>query len=148
MSSTFSIQFAEQTSARPAGASTCLGRVVLGEFTEQFETVLGFWGREHYEAQWRTAIGRIVGGTRKDALITSLSSRDATPFVFWWPMYLEHGDVVFHNHLLLPDQLTDGFNLERYELAVPERATVSADGEAISEWVVPVDSLRAFLSRR
>ena len=148
MINTFNIAFEEHPGARLSGDSTSIGRIRLGEFTERFEVALGFWGREQYEAQWRAAVEHIVGGASKDALITSLSSPDAAPFALWWPMYREHDHVVFHNQLLLPDQLDGAFKLERYQLSVPERVTTSEKGEAVSEWVVPLDSLREFLHRR
>jgi hypothetical protein len=121
------------------------GRIVLGEFVEQFSADGTFWNARDYRRHWRGAISGILGRNRKSALITGLADPVTSSFLWWWPLYRE-GDVVHVQHgLLLFEQLGKPFDPNDPESSVPDRVIRDDEGFRLSEWHVGTSDLKAFL---
>jgi hypothetical protein len=108
---------------------------------------LEFWSEFDYRTQWIAAIRRVLQGEIKSCLITSLTNPDTANFLFWWPIYRVGDEAILHNQVLILDDLVSRFDLNDPYSSLPERETVSDDGLPISEWVIPLSSFAAFLSR-
>lgn len=135
----FCIRFTNKDS--PIGKT----EIVVGEFREELETSLEFWPAAQYEQQWLAAIGEIVSGAKKSALVTSVTPPKTANFLFWWPVYRVRDSVFVQNQVLMLDDVRDGFSLERISEFVPERETVNEDGDKISEWHTSIGELELFL---
>lgn len=144
----FSIEFPiDATEEIWEGQRVRIGRLTLGDFTEEFTAYLDYWSPAEYEAQWQAAIRRIVSGARTDALITDMHDLSTTHHLVSWPMYREENKVFFQNRLLFLDDFGRPSQLEDLIAHLGERKTVSDDGAKLSEWSVAVSDLEAFLGR-
>jgi hypothetical protein len=124
----------------------CYGYIQIGDFREKLEINVSFWMPEDYIAQWNRAILRIVEKDEKSCLITSLSSPQDSNFIFWWPMYRNKDTVFIQNGILFLDEISSSFTFENPYEDVPDRETVSEDGEPISEWEISIDALKNYLT--
>ena len=123
------------------------GELVLGEDTEGFHADLGFWAQEDYERQWVRSVARLVGGSaKKGCLVTSVPPLETANFVSWWVLYVIGPDVVAQEQILFLEELDSPFRPETPEVHVRERATQTDEGQAISEWRVPLAAVEAFLA--
>ncbi|HUH63070.1 MAG TPA: hypothetical protein VLZ50_08745 [Terracidiphilus sp.] len=120
------------------------GRIVLGDFVEDFLSTLYSWTTSEYEAQWRSAIDTILKGGDRSALIVEYLPADVGTHLRWWPMYRIHDAVFVQNHILFYEQLERPFSIEHPEDFIKDRQTQSEDGVSVSEWSVLIADLAAF----
>jgi hypothetical protein len=142
----FSISFVDD--AVEDGIVGRYGVLQLGDYSERFLASLEFWSAEQYEQHWRDALKRICANdanSEVSALITSLRDPDTTIGVFWWPMYRIAGRIYVQNALRLFNQLPEPFDLTNPYAAVPARTVSRDDGDTISEWIVNLEDVCAFL---
>ncbi|WP_254511740.1 hypothetical protein [Anatilimnocola floriformis] len=123
-----------------------IGLIVLGQFSEYFDSQLDYWRREDYEAHWRKMIHRVVNERLDACLITSLSIPEHANFHTWWPMYVSGADVIFQNQLLFVDQLPGRFDPDHPYLSLSAFQSHNDEGERISEWRVPMGALETWLN--
>jgi hypothetical protein len=117
------------------------GRIVLGEFEEEFLAALGPWGRSAYERHWIEAASRVVDlGHDRTGFFTSA-------FQFFWIMWRRGDDLLVHEKLLIQQTLLEPFDPADPYRQIGEYARVNDDGVPVSEWRVSMDDLRAFLVR-
>jgi len=143
----FSIAFQDEPLCYPyddPSTAAATGLIVLGDWREDFLASLYQWSKEDYERQWRFAIRSFLEGEKKSALITEFLPPEVASHLVWWPMYLVGETVFVQNHLLVYDQLSLPFSLESVFSCVPERRTVSEEGQKISEWAVSLSDIRTF----
>ena len=79
----------EVISARPQkidGLLSCWGRIIIGDFSEQFLMSLGSWNMEEYKQQWREGIERIKTYPIS-CLITSVTKLTTNPRMNFWSLY-------------------------------------------------------------
>lgn len=139
----FDIRFIESTSSFDELAR---GQICIGGFVESFEVVLDYWDRTRYETQWREAAERLVNGAATSAFITSMTDPANANFLFWWPVYSDGSILHFQNSLLFLEQLESRFDeAEPYRHVAP-RTTLTEDGHCISEWPLPLTSIRNWLA--
>lgn len=122
-----------------------LGLIRIGTFEERFEASLSYWNEEQYQRQWCAAVARVLQDGETSCLITSIRDPLHANFVFWWPIYLDHdhGDeVVLQNHVLFLDKCAHPFDPSSPYRNVPPRSRSSEDGAPISEWRIPLVSLK------
>lgn len=122
-----------------------LGRIVIGNFSEQFESSLSYWDINKYQENWKKGIERLLRGESKSCLITSMYNPKVANFITWWPMYSENRVVYFQNQLLFLKELKIAFNPEDPCILINDRETVSDNNLPISEWEVPLEALEEFL---
>lgn len=141
----FSIKLlAEPVPDLDPGVRASLGVIRIGDFEERFVASLMYWTPQDYRRHWQQAIRRIVNGSERSCLITSIVDPACSKFLFWWPIYREAQTVFLQNQLLFFDQLSSAFDSSVPFVHVAERRTVNADGERISEWSVPIEELSRF----
>jgi hypothetical protein len=137
----FSISFASQKSR----GRVAIGTIAIGAFAERFEAPLDYWSREDYEAHWREAVSRIVGGHKRSALITSMIEPLNANFIVWWPMWRVGARVFFQEHLCFLDRLRgDRAFLFPYR-HVRARGDHRRGEPRPSEWSTSATSLEGFL---
>jgi CdiI N-terminal domain len=119
-----------------------IGQITLGSFVEEFESILTVWSPERYEQQWREGIQTLLNGAAKSCLITSLWL-DSNGYGFsWWPLYRIADQVVAQNALIWDPEMFDrNFDPNEPYRFIPEHRSVSADGQQISEWWVPLNEI-------
>jgi hypothetical protein len=117
---------------------------VLGDHREEFASTLFEWTKSDYEEQWRYAITSLLQGKEKVALIVYFVSSVNSDNFEWWPMYRLGDNVALQDHMLWYDQLAKPFLIEGQFEFVKNRQTLNEDGERISEWSVPLASIREF----
>lgn len=138
----FSIDFTGFDEQDPMVA---IGVIRLGEDHEYFESVLGFWGLDDYNAIWTAGLRRLISGTSTSCLATSVTDPSSANFVEVWPLYREESDVYVQNHLLFLDQLPHELDPTEPWESVHPRSVVDEDGQRISEWRVSIDDIEEFL---
>lgn len=121
------------------------GKLEIGGFSEGFHAPISHWDRKQYLSQWMKGFEAILEDSNKSAFITAMYDPTKANFIFWWVMYLVGSDVYIQNHVLLMDELDEPFDEFDFQKFVPERETVTEDGEPISEWKVSIDDVRQAL---
>jgi hypothetical protein len=144
----FDIKFVEANDGIYCDPNLAMGEILLGTFSERFEIVLEFWSKSDYERQWIDGVRRILKGSPKSSLITSLTNPATANFIAWWPIYREDSVCIFQNQFLFMDQLIDPFDIVNPYQSLDDRSQVSEDGNLISEWVVQLDDMGQWLQRQ
>lgn len=144
---TFSIAF-----KRPAntvgelGNAAAEGEIVLGDYSESFLSLIGFWSPSDYQSHWHASVERLVHDGRDSCLITSLQDPAESEYLMWWLLYPAGHTVFVQNALLLYKNLTKSFVPSDPYRAVPARRTLTGDGDPISEWELSLADFAAFAS--
>ena len=124
------------------------GELAIVGYREKFLSSLYTWQKEDYEHQWLNAITSLLRGATKAAVITEYVHPNAASHLQWWPLYRE-GDVIYvQNHFLFYERLGQPFSVANAVDFVPDRKTISEDGEHISEWSMPLAALQEFANSR
>jgi hypothetical protein len=117
------------------------GRIVLGDFEEEFLASLDPWSRPQYERHWIEAAQRIVSGRfDRTAFVSSA-------FQFIWTMWLADDQVLVQEKLLMTDTLIAPFDPSDPYRQVGPHESESDEGTHYSEWKITVEDLRAFIER-
>lgn len=133
----FSIKLIPSKTPRTANAE-----IIIDRHKEITEVPLQYWRREQYRQQWQSALDRIVSGQPTACLITGMYDPKSANFIMWWPMWREGEIVYIQNQILFMDKIRANFNENEPHQYIPKRATVTDEGEKISEWAVKVSDIR------
>lgn len=144
----FDIQFIrEKPELQDGGVPALRGRIVLGEFSEQFLASLHVWNREDYEAHWLSAAEELLRGeNHKAAMISSA-------FQFVWMFWREGERIYVRQNLLGYETGSESWfdpkpPFSKLPSGIPDRL-MDRDAETPpSEWEVPTSGMRDFLSRQ
>jgi hypothetical protein len=143
----FDIAFLENepTYTDEDGWSGLWGRIVLGEFSERFISPVGWWGPGEYERQWIEGANRLLGGATESAFVEQAGR-------VWWTAWREGESVVVQQRLLITDaSMSRAWSARAddlpYEL-VGKRETHSDGGRPLSQWLLTLADLQAFVGRR
>ena len=121
------------------------GELRLGEHSERFQSVLGFWEPADYRVIWMAGLRRLLSGASVSCLATSVLDPAAANFIEVWPLYRQDDDVYVQNHLLLLDELPHKFDPAAPWDSIGPRSVIDEDGQEISEWRITVGEIREFL---
>lgn len=142
----FSIEYVSRSEKSPElGNSIYRGRIVLDDYRESFESLIGYWSPADYQAQWQSGLERIADENNPSCLITSVYDPENSEYLTWWLLYPLRDRIAVQNQLLLFANLARPFELATPFESVPARRTVSTEGDPISEWTVARESVVAFL---
>ncbi len=122
--------------------------MLFGNFDEHFIAWLGFWTRENYENQWSEGLDRVLAGL-SSCLITNMNRPDCAREEYImraWLLYPAGESAVIHEKLFFADQLETGFCVTQPYQHVPNRQSLSDDGDEISEWRIEIAAIRRFLN--
>lgn len=145
---TFHITFLdEQEPGSTLGNTGQYGRITLDEFEEDFIALIGYWSPRDYVLQWRRAITRLVEERRPSCLITSLHDPGVADVLSWWLLYPSADQVSIQEARLQLRQLARPFESRDPYASIPPRITVSEEGDAVSEWTLPLTDFRDFLAQ-
>ncbi len=122
---------------------SAVGRLVIGDWEEEFVSSLFRWSKEDYQDQWLLAIKSLLNGNDKVALITEYLGPEGGR-LWWWPVYRIEETAYFQEQILFFDQLGEPFSMERAFSFVKDRQTTSGDGDSISEWSVNLSEIKEF----
>lgn len=139
----FSIELSDNA-VNNSGELVLPGKIIFGSDYDDFLSPISYWSRESYISHWKRALGLILDGRDRSALITRMYSPNSANFIFWWVLYLEKDSIVFQQHILFLEELDCKFNEENFTKFIPDRENVSEDGERISEWEVSFNDLEDF----
>ncbi len=123
-----------------------IGKILIGEFYENFHASLSYWDSDKYEFQWKQALTRIIEGASTTALITSMYDPQLANFIFWWVLYRDGEDIYIQNHVLFMDDIDGSFEEGCVYDYIPQREIVNEDGDRISEWVTELKAIKSFLN--
>lgn len=104
---------------------------------------LEYWSGSDYRSSWLKAIDMLEESeSSTSCLVVSLADPESSAFAFCWPLYRE-GEVVFvQNSMILFEELSDPFEMDRPWLSVQPRNVVDEDGNRISEWSTSMVAVR------
>ena len=129
-----------------ATVPSAVGRIVLGDWQEEFVSSLYEWDQDAYRTQWLSALQALLSGERAAALITEYLSPDVSSHLVWWKLYRGSADTVYvQNQLLFYDGAGRGFSVTDAASYLGQRRTHGEDGDAISEWQVSLQEIASFL---
>jgi hypothetical protein len=129
------------------GVVALYGKICIGDYLETFIASLHSWNKAMYQQHWESALGRLVEGETKSALITSYVDPKAATYSMWWPLYRDGDAVYMQNHMLFYDQLQRPFSITNPWESIPERRTATADGRHISEWTTDLPSISKCIAK-
>lgn len=118
-----------------------IGKIRIGSFSETFHVPLSYWTRDKYRSQWKAAIYKLIHGENKVALITSMYSPKNANFILWWKMYRIEENIHIQNQVLFMEDLDKEFDEENIYQFIPERRTLTEDGDSISEWIISLKDI-------
>lgn len=140
----FSIRFLDEPSFYDEERHLACGELQIRETIEGFCANLYDWNRSAYEAQWKMALERVLAG-KKSALMVYYVNPEVSDNMEWWPMYPVGDTVYLQNHLPWYRQFSEPFRIEDMYSVIPDRRTVSEDGDLISEWAISRTDIEQFL---
>jgi hypothetical protein len=145
----FRIEFTDELLARmDPDEEGRVGLLVLGKHEERFAAHMWTWSEQQYADHWKSALVRALEG-RPSALVTDMRTPSQSSHLVWWPMWKIESELVFHNQLLFFEQhKVQGSHLDidcLYNL-VGARVSHNDEGTPLSEWIVPVSEVKAFLA--
>jgi hypothetical protein len=144
----FDIRFlGERTDHSEVGNAGYLGEIVLGSERETFLSLIGFWSPHDYQRQWIRGIRRLIQEGTASCLITSLHDPLEADVISWWLLYPVGSDVYLQEALLLLGSCRDRFSTRDPYAVVPPRRKEAADGDEVSEWLVPREDFVLYLRR-
>lgn len=123
-------------------------RISVGDFTEEFLASMSYWDRSKYEKQWAEGLFKIIQGEAKSCLVACMYDPENANFISIWSLYNLHNAVVVQNNLIFIDELDTKFNERNLYLSIPERETVTEDGEPISEWYTSKEEIMDYLKAK
>ncbi|MEU6826736.1 hypothetical protein ABZ921_39550 [Streptomyces atriruber] len=130
-----------------ANGTTAVGRISVGDFSENFPMDLSYWSADDYRDSWVRALRRVDGQSEVDScLVTSITDPATANFVFCWPVYRRGTDVYVQNSIIFLGELAEEFRPTEPWLSVEPHSTVDEDGNEISEWRTTIGEVRDFLS--
>jgi len=144
----FSIGFTDDLLEYPyddADIPAAPGRLMLGKTEEEFLANLSLWGKSDYEAHWIRELKALLEKNSKVALVVSYHDPKAASNMEIWRVYRDGDWAHFQNQLLWLDSLPEGFKVSEMSCYIQDRAVMTADGNRISEWNVPLRDIEVFL---
>jgi hypothetical protein len=147
----FAIEVEQSGSTADANdsANGAIGRITIGDFSETFEMPLGFWAVSDYRNSWCRAFALLEEGSDSaSCLMASMTAPETTNFLFCWPLYRDGETVYVQNSIIFLDEIRSEFDPGRPWLSISSRCTVDDDGNIVSEWTTPMDSIRGFFGSR
>lgn len=142
----FDIKFSDETTiGSELGNTGQYGEIVLGDESEGFLSLVGFWSPRDYQQQWKAGVRRLVDERKSSCLITSLHDPQQAEILTWWLLYPVNDEVHVQNALLLLRETRPGFSTKDPYNSIPVRRELSEDGSQISEWVLPIQDFVEFL---
>jgi CdiI N-terminal domain len=139
--------FSDMVDGSELGNTGQHGHIVIGDETEDFVSLIGFWSPADYRAHWRQAIDRLVNQKSDSCLITSIHDPREVTVISWWLLYPVDGDVALQQALLLLAESKDPFSTADPFASIPRRRIINEDGKRISEWRLPMSDFAEFLRR-
>jgi len=127
------------------GELSQLGRITLGEFSEQFLSPLVFWTVADYERQWTDGAHRILGGAERSCFVTAMRESPLSGVVLLWPAYRVGQNVYLQHRLILPEHVNGRFDPSNPYAQIDGRETLSVDGEPLSEWQIDLSDVARFV---
>ena len=129
------------------GSVEASGRIIIGDFTETFRVPLGFWSESDYRRSWRQAFEVLNADPHSTScLMTSMTDPRNSNFLVCWPMYRDGKDVYIQNAIIFLDEIEGPFDPAVPWSYVGPRHGIDEDGNKVSEWITPMDSLREFFA--
>jgi hypothetical protein len=116
------------------GAIGLRGRIMLGDYDEEFVALLGEWERGDYERHWTEAARRLVDGADRTVFFTSA-------FEWRWAMWRVGDRVYAHEHYLGADGFPEPFDRADLFAHIQDRET------GPSEWTLDFADFAGFLAR-
>ena len=127
------------------GVPVMRGQITLDDFSEQFLSPLTTWTASDYEASWIASARRLAAGKPRVGFLTAVDVDEV--IAFCWQAWRVGNDVVFQETMLLPDRLTEPLRRDLPDVHVGDRRTENADGEPVSEWLVSLVDIQAYVDR-
>lgn len=125
-----------------------MGKIVIGDFSEEFRSPIGFWSQAEYRAHWEDAIRRLISGQDRSCLITTMLDPQNANFIVWWPLWRSKGDTVLcRNQVLFLKNLPGRFDPANPYASVSEYSPRKGKDKP-SEWQIPISDLAAHLNTR
>jgi hypothetical protein len=123
----------------------CFGVITIDDFQETLVVPLEYWSKNDYQQHWKKSLERAL---RKEdsCLITSMYDPQKANFIVWWLLYIRENKVIVQNHLLFLNTLSESFTPDNPYRFIPKYESENEDGDKISEWIVPIEDIEAFLA--
>ncbi|WP_158944831.1 hypothetical protein [Granulicella sp. S190] len=146
----FSIGFTDEALEYPfddTSIPAAPGCLTLGTSTEDFLANMSLWDKAAYESHWNRELVALVHGSRKVALVVSYDNPEASSNLEIWRVYRDGDWAYFQNQLFPYSHLPENFDISEISQYIQDRVVITAEGNRISEWDVPISDIESFLPR-
>ena len=143
-SAAFRIRFLDEEVKARFGEATLCGEIGIGRFSERFHAPIEYWTVDDYRNQWSAAKRMLQNGEAPVVFAVAVRPREQlNSFIEFWIVYRRGDDACIQNKAYLCAKLPIGFEEDQhhFQALCGERTTQSSTGHAVSEWVVPWDSV-------
>lgn len=120
------------------------GMIKFGEEQEIFNSSLAFWDSDKYLKQWREGVERLVSGY-PSLLIVNINEPKNSNFINAWCLYPSFDRVLFTENLIFPNKKLIDSKFKSIYHSLPAYEKYDNEGNAVSTWELPKDSLVNFL---
>jgi hypothetical protein len=121
------------------------GRLVRENVQRSFLANLSLWSRSDYKSHWVSELKALVGANPKVALVVSNNNPKASSNLEIWRVYRDGEWARFQNQLPRYNDLPHGFEISKMSQYIQDRVVITAEGNKISEWDVPIRDIELFL---
>lgn len=116
------------------------GQIQLGEFREDFYSMLEVWQCADYERQWEDARERLRRGAYNSCFVVGVHPPEIAQFIECWILWRLKNEYRVQNQSLFFDRVGQVDPLTPYDAIWPYH-NVTEDGERIDDdWGMPLDT--------
>ena len=129
------------------------GTIRIGEFEENFEVDVSYWGTQAYESRWNARLSDVCNGISSGLIQSVAQSIDQMNFIRRWNFF-PSGELVFVQEQLvfIEEKIAEigdeKLSLEKIESDIGSFETISDDGDTISTWQTNKRAIRDFLHNK
>ncbi len=123
------------------GVVALYGKICIGDNLETLIASLYSWNEAMYQQHWESALGRLVEGETKSALITSYADPTVAKYIFWWPpVSRRRYGICSKPYAALRSAAPSFFYLRSLEINA-RTSNRDPDGRQISEWKTDIRNI-------
>ncbi|MDA3798944.1 MAG: hypothetical protein PF692_07680 [Kiritimatiellae bacterium] len=124
------------------------GRITIGEFSERLYIPISVWKPGDYFKQWKEGLRRVLNSELDSCLVVAMRKvRWTSDNLEIWPIYNDSEHVFIHNQILFNKDIRKKFVKHDIYYFINERETIDEEGNKISEWKIPIESVKVFYDK-
>lgn len=124
----------------------CFGIITVGDFSDTFSSSLEYWKREDYNRSWITSV-KTLFNTNFTVFFSDVGDPNRSSHFFGYAAFTLDEVVYFQHMIFLRDQYDFWQIIDQKYSKRPSLILVNEDGNRISTWACPVESIVEYFQR-